>query len=67
MYLENDFEISPEIATMMLACIMSDSLLWKSPTSTDEDKTIAAELQKVANIDSLENFAMPMFEAKSDL
>ena len=34
MYRENGFEISKEIAVMMLACIMSDSLLWKSPTTT---------------------------------
>lgn len=67
MYRENDFEISPKIATMMLACMMSDSLLWKSPTSTEKDKNIAIELQKIANINSLEDFAMPMFEAKSDL
>lgn len=67
MYKESDFEISQETATMMLACIMSDSLLWKSPTTTDEDKIIAAELQKIAWIDSLECFAMPMFQAKSDL
>lgn len=67
MYMESGYEISKEIATMMLACIMSDSLLWKSPTSTEEDKEIAAELQKIAEIPSLEDFAMPMFEAKSDL
>ncbi len=67
MYRENNFEISEQIAMMMLACIMSDSLLWRSPTTTDEDKQIATELQKIAGIDSLEDFAMPMFEAKSDL
>ena len=67
MYKENNFEISKEIAMMMLACIMSDSLLWKSPTTTDEDTTIASELQKIADVNSLEDFAMPMFEAKSNL
>jgi len=67
MYKESGFEISKDIATMMLACIMSDSLLWKSPTSTQEDKIIAWELQKIAKISDLEIFAMPMFQAKSDL
>lgn len=67
MYIAEWYEISSEIATMMLACIMSDSLLWKSPTTTQEDKAIASELQKIANISDLESFAMPMFEAKSDL
>jgi manganese-dependent inorganic pyrophosphatase len=52
---------------MMLACIMSDSLFWKSQTTTPEDKTIALDLQEIANIPDLETFAMPMFEAKSDL
>ena len=41
MYRESGLNISKEIAQMMLACIMSDSLLWKSPTSTDEDRAIA--------------------------
>lgn len=67
MYRESHYDISQSIATMMLACIMSDSLLWKSPTTTDEDKVIAWELQKIAHIDSLDDFATAMFEAKSDL
>jgi manganese-dependent inorganic pyrophosphatase len=67
MYREAGFEISTDIATMMLACIMSDSLLWKSPTTTQEDKDIADALQKISKIHDLEKFAMPMFEAKSDL
>ncbi len=67
MYIEADFEISQKIATMMLACMMSDSLLWKSPTTTPEDKLIATNLQEISGISDLETFALPMFEAKSDL
>jgi len=67
MYIEAGYEISQDIATMMLACIMSDSLLWKSSTTTEEDKVIAAKLQKITAISNLSDFAMPMFEAKSDL
>lgn len=67
MYKEENFEITKEIAIMMLACMMSDSLLWKSPTSTDEDKKIALKLQEISGITDIEAFAMPMFEAKSDL
>ena len=67
MYMENGFEISQDIATMMLACMMSDSLLWKSPTTTEEDKKIAEKLQEISGISDLEAFAMPMFQAKSDL
>lgn len=67
MFRENTIEISQSVATMMLACIMSDSLLWKSPTTTPEDKDIAEELKKISGISDLKSFAMPMFEAKSDL
>jgi manganese-dependent inorganic pyrophosphatase len=52
---------------MMLACIISDSLLWKSPTTTLEDQDIAQKLQKISGISDLQAFAMTMFEAKSDL
>ena len=52
---------------MMLACMMSDSLLWKSPTTTEEDKKIAEKLQEISGISDLEAFAMPMFHAKSDV
>ena len=67
MYKNEWFEITKEIWTMMLACILSDSLLFKSATTTKEDIILAKELQKITWIDSLENFAMPMFDAKSDL
>ncbi len=67
MYKEEWFEISKEIWTMMLACIMSDSLLFRSATTTKEDTILAEELQKITWIESLEDFAMPMFNAKSDL
>lgn len=67
MYKEAGFEISKEIATMMLACILSDSLLFRSATTTKEDTILAKELQKITEINDLEAFAMPMFNAKSDL
>lgn len=67
MYKEAGFEISKEIWTMMLACVMSDSLLFKSATTTKEDVIIAKELQEITWITDLEAFAMPMFNAKSDL
>lgn len=51
MYKENDVEISKEIATMMLSAIISDTLLFKSPTCTPEDKAIAEKLAKIAGVD----------------
>lgn len=67
MYKEAWFEISKEIWTMILAWILSDSLLFKSATTTKEDVLIAEELKKITWIEDLEKFAMPMFDAKSDL
>lgn len=67
MYKEAGFEVSQQIATMMLACILSDSLLFRSATTTKEDRVLADELKIITGITDLEAFAMPMFEAKSDL
>lgn len=67
MYKESNFEISKEISVMMLACIMSDSLLFKSNTTTNEDRNIVKKLKEISWITNLEKFAIPMFDAKSDL
>jgi len=67
MYKESWFEISKDIATMMLACILSDSLLFRSATTTKEDIELSEELKAMSWITDFEAFAMPMFNAKSDL
>ena len=67
MYIEWWFEITKEIWTMMLACILSDSLLFRSATTTKEDIQIAEDLKTITGISDFESFAMPMFNAKSDL
>ncbi|MDQ7009315.1 MAG: manganese-dependent inorganic pyrophosphatase [Candidatus Gracilibacteria bacterium] len=67
MYKESDFKITKEIGTMMLACILSDSLLFRSATTTKEDIILAEELKEITGIHNFEEFAMPMFNAKSDL
>ena len=67
MYKQSGFEISKEIGTMMLACILSDSLLFRSATTTKEDTILAEELKEISWITDFEAFAMPMFNAKSDL
>jgi len=67
MYKEAGFEISKEIGTMMLACILSDSLLFRSATTTKEDTILAEELKEITWITDFEAFAMPMFNAKSNL
>ena len=66
LYKENNLEISPKIATLMLSAIISDTLLFKSPTCTTDDKNAVIELAKIANID-YEKYGMDMLKAGTDL
>ena len=66
MYTENDVEISKEIATMMLSAIISDTLLFKSPTCTAEDKKIAEKLAKIAGVD-VNTYGTDLLKAGTDL
>lgn len=66
MYKENDVEISKEIATMMLSAIVSDTLLFKSPTCTAEDKAVAEKLAKIAGVD-VNTYGTALLKAGTDL
>ena len=66
-FTENNYSIDKNTATALISAILSDSLFWKSPTSTDEDRKIVEKLNEIAQIENLEKFAMDMFAAKSDL
>ena len=66
MYKENEVEISKEIATMMLSAIISDTLLFKSPTCTAEDKAIAEKLAIIAGVD-VEVYGTALLKAGTDL
>ena len=66
MYNEYGVEISKEIATMMLSAIVSDTLLFKSPTCTAEDKAAATKLAEIANVD-LEAYGTALLKAGTDL
>lgn len=61
-YQENDLEISREMAGLMLSAIISDTLLFKSPTTTEEDIDTAGELKKIADTD-LESYGIEMLKA----
>lgn len=65
MYKENNIEIKPEIAGLLCSAIISDTLLFRSPTSTTIDKATALELASIAGIDA-EKFAEEMFTAGSN-
>jgi len=63
----DDLAKAPEsIKGAMLTCILSDTLEFRSPTTTDEDRAVAEALAKDLGID-LGEFAAQMFAAKSDV
>lgn len=66
LYKENGVEIKKEIAGLMLSAIISDSLLFKSPTCTEQDIAAAHELAKIANVDA-EKYGLNMLKAGADL
>lgn len=66
MYKENGVEIEKDIAGLLCAAIISDTLMYRSPTCTDVDKEVAEDLARIAEID-VEEFAQEMFKAGSDL
>ncbi|OGJ38320.1 MAG: hypothetical protein A2383_03625 [Candidatus Pacebacteria bacterium RIFOXYB1_FULL_39_46] len=61
--------IMPEakLAGLMLAAILSDTVGYKSPTTTDKDRKFGAELANLAGIKDVEAFTLEIFKAKSDI
>lgn len=66
LYKENNVVIPKDIAGLMLSAIISDSLLFKSPTCTEEDIQAAKELAEIANVE-LETYGMAMLKAGADV
>ncbi|MDG0873996.1 manganese-dependent inorganic pyrophosphatase [Paenibacillus thiaminolyticus] len=66
MYKENGKTISKNIAGLMLSAIISDSLLFKSPTCTEQDVAAARELAAIAGVDA-EKYGLDMLKAGADL
>ncbi|MDR4433686.1 manganese-dependent inorganic pyrophosphatase [Bacillus tequilensis] len=66
MYKENNVKIEKEIAGLMLSAIISDSLLFKSPTCTDQDVAAAKELAEIAGVNA-EEYGLNMLKAGADL
>lgn len=59
------FAPSKEIAGAMLCAILSDTVIFKSPTCTEADKKAAAELAAIAGINDIPALGMELFTAKS--
>ncbi|KYD03675.1 manganese-dependent inorganic pyrophosphatase [Bacillus atrophaeus] len=66
LYKENNVKIEKEIAGLMLSAIISDSLLFKSPTCTEQDVAAAKELAEIAGVDA-EEYGLNMLKAGADL
>ncbi|MBP2114594.1 manganese-dependent inorganic pyrophosphatase [Paenibacillus silagei] len=66
LYKENGVAIPKNIAGLMLSAIISDSLLFKSPTCTEQDVAAARELAVIAGVDA-ESYGLDMLKAGADL
>ena len=66
LYRQNDVEIDSQIAGLMLSAIISDTLLFKSPTCTAQDKDIAQKLAKIAGVD-IDTYGKEMLKAGTDI
>jgi len=66
MFLENNIHIPKKIAGILCAAIISDTLLFKSPTTTTTDEIVARKLSDIAGID-IYDFSNMMFKAGTSL
>ncbi|MEG3754024.1 manganese-dependent inorganic pyrophosphatase [Psychromonas arctica] len=67
MYKFNNQVPDAPVAKMMMGAIISDTVNFQGPTTTDIDKVAANELAEIAGVDDIEAFAAAQFEAKSDI
>lgn len=66
LYKQEDVNITPKMAGIMLSAIVSDTLMFRSPTCTPQDKITAEKLSKIAGID-LYNYGYKLLEAGTNI
>ncbi len=66
LYLENKVKIPKDIAGIMLSAILSDTLIFQSPTTTDKDIEAANNLAKICNVD-IKEYGYQMLKAGSSI
>ena len=66
LYNENNIMIPPHIAGIMLSGIISDTLKFTSPTTTEYDKYVAQKLSLISNI-NIDEYTLKMFKAGTNL
>ena len=67
LYKEAKIELDEKTALLMLSAILSDTLLFKSPTCTSKDVDVAKELAKLAKIKDIEKYGMEMLVAGTSM
>lgn len=67
MYDYMGYKIPANIAGAMLCAILSDTVIFKSPTCTEEDKKAASELAAIAGVEDIYALGMELFTAKSSV
>ncbi|CAF0959038.1 unnamed protein product [Rotaria sordida] len=67
LHIENQLDIDQKTALLLISAIISDTLYFRLPTTTDDDRSVVDYLLPIANIDNIESYANQMFEANSDL
>lgn len=66
LYIENNQDIPKNIAGLMLSAIISDTVLFRSPTCTETDKEMAHKLAAIAGVD-IESYGLDMLKAGADI
>ena len=67
MYAAAGQPVPKEMAGGLLAAILSDTVVFKSPTTTAEDKATATRLASIAGVEDMQALGIKLFEVKSDL
>ncbi len=60
-------ELTPKMAGLLLSAILSDTVLFNSPTTTEQDRVMAYKLADAAGIDDIEAFGKELLKAKSTI
>src|SRR5690606_10226010 len=58
--------LTPELAGLLLSAIISDTLLFRSPTTAEKDRAMAAMLAEIAGIDDIAAYGQELFAAGTD-
>lgn len=66
-YLSHKIEIDKNLAGLMLAAVLVDTVITKSPTCTDMDKQIIEKLANIAEIEDWQQFGMELFKIRSSV